>query len=98
DVFLYAFDLLELDGVDLRQEPIETHKATLASLLRGSGAGLRLDEHFEHSGDVVSATPAKWGCKASSQSDWARATSRGARACGFRADRGAGRRLCDSGH
>ena len=34
-VFLYAFDLLELDGTDLRREPIETRKATLASVLRG---------------------------------------------------------------
>ena len=32
-VFLYAFDLLELDGQDLRREPLETRKATLASLL-----------------------------------------------------------------
>jgi len=31
-----AFDLLELDGQDLRREPLETRKATLASLLRGS--------------------------------------------------------------
>ena len=32
--FLYAFDLLELDGTDLRREPIEVRKATLASILR----------------------------------------------------------------
>ena len=32
-VLLYAFDLLELDGEDLRREPFETRKATLASLL-----------------------------------------------------------------
>jgi bifunctional non-homologous end joining protein LigD len=51
--FLYAFDLLELDGVDLRREPIEIRKATLASLLRGTQAGLRLNEHFVHSGEVV---------------------------------------------
>src|SRR5215831_14456198 len=43
-VFLYAFDLLELDGQDLRREPIEMRKATLASLLRGSLRGLRLNE------------------------------------------------------
>src|SRR6516165_9402056 len=41
-VFLYAFDLLELNGTDLRQEPIETRKATLASVLRGCLPGLRL--------------------------------------------------------
>jgi ATP-dependent DNA ligase len=32
--FLYAFDLLELNGADLRREPIEVRKATLASILR----------------------------------------------------------------
>ena len=32
--FLYAFDLLELDGSDMRREPIEVRKATLASILR----------------------------------------------------------------
>jgi ATP-dependent DNA ligase len=47
-VFLYAFDLLELDGEDLRREPLETRKATLASLLRGSLPGLRLNEHLAH--------------------------------------------------
>jgi ATP-dependent DNA ligase len=32
--FLYAFDLLELNGADMRREPIEVRKATLASILR----------------------------------------------------------------
>jgi ATP-dependent DNA ligase len=31
-VFLYAFDLIELDGEDLRREPLVTRKATLASI------------------------------------------------------------------
>ena len=53
DAFLYAFDLLELDGTDLRREPIETRKATLASVLRKSRPGLRLNEHLEHSEGVV---------------------------------------------
>jgi ATP-dependent DNA ligase len=46
--FLYAFDLLELDGDDLRREPIEVRKATLASILRKSRPGVRLNEHLEH--------------------------------------------------
>ena len=46
--FLYAFDLLELDGLDMRREPIETRKATLASILRKSRPGVRLNEHLEH--------------------------------------------------
>jgi hypothetical protein len=33
-VVLCAFDLLELDGKDLRREPIERRKATLARVLR----------------------------------------------------------------
>jgi ATP-dependent DNA ligase len=46
--FLYAFDLLELDGADMRREPIEVRKATLASILRKSRPGVRLNEHLEH--------------------------------------------------
>ena len=46
--FLYAFDLLELDGSDMRREPIEVRKATLASILRKPRHGVRLNEHLEH--------------------------------------------------
>jgi ATP dependent DNA ligase domain len=48
DAFLYAFDLLELDGADLRREPLEVRTATLASILRRSRQGGRLNEHLEH--------------------------------------------------
>jgi ATP-dependent DNA ligase len=51
-----AIDLLELDGADLRREPIEVRKATLASILRKSRPGVRLNEHIEHpEGAVVFA-------------------------------------------
>jgi ATP-dependent DNA ligase len=47
--FLFAFDLLELDGLDMRKDPIETRKATLASILRRSSLpGVRLTEHIAH--------------------------------------------------
>jgi bifunctional non-homologous end joining protein LigD len=60
--FLYAFGLLELDGTDLRREPIEVRKATLASILRKSRPGVRLNEHLEHSeGDVVFRHACKMG-------------------------------------
>jgi ATP-dependent DNA ligase len=60
--FLYAFDLLELDGADMRREPIEVRKATLASILRKSRHGLRLNEHLEHpEGDVVFRHACKMG-------------------------------------
>jgi ATP-dependent DNA ligase len=60
-VFLYAFDLLELDGQDLRREPLETRKATLASLLRRSLPGLRLNEHLAHDGESVFRHACKMG-------------------------------------
>jgi ATP-dependent DNA ligase len=39
---LCAFDLLELDGEDLRRQPLETRKAALARLLGGAPVGLAL--------------------------------------------------------
>ena len=62
--FLYAFDLLELDGTDLRREPIETRKATLASVLRKSRPGLRLNEHLEYNcGLTVFQHACQLGCE-----------------------------------
>jgi len=46
-VFLYAFDLIELSGNDLRREPLEVRKATLKSVLTKAGPGLRLNAHIE---------------------------------------------------
>jgi bifunctional non-homologous end joining protein LigD len=46
-VFLYAFDLLELSGDDLRREPLEVRKATLTSVLGKAGPGIRFNEHME---------------------------------------------------
>ena len=60
-MFLFAFDLLELDGQDLRREPFETRKATLASLLRGKLPGLHLNEHLAHPGDTVFRHACKMG-------------------------------------
>jgi bifunctional non-homologous end joining protein LigD len=61
-VFLFAFDLLELDGRDLRREPLEVRKATLASLLRRIGAGVQLNEHLAHEdGEVVFRHACKLG-------------------------------------
>ena len=48
---LYAFDLLELDGADLRFEPIEVRKATLATLLDKAQGPITLCEYIE--GDAM---------------------------------------------
>jgi hypothetical protein len=45
---LYAFDLLELNGADLRREPIGVRKATPANILRKSQRSLRLNGRMEH--------------------------------------------------
>jgi ATP-dependent DNA ligase len=60
-VFLYAFDLLELNGQDLRREPIEIRKRQLAILLRAARVGLRLNEHISEPGDVVFRHACKMG-------------------------------------
>ena len=46
--FLFAFDVLELNGADSRREPIEVRKATLASILRKGRPGVCLNEHLKH--------------------------------------------------
>ena len=81
--FLYAFDLLELIGDDLRREPIEVRKATLASILRKSRPDVRLNEHLEHSGAMSSSsTPARWGWRGLSRSGWDRAIDQAAHPTG----------------
>ena len=61
--FLFAFDLLELDGLDMRREPIETRKATLASLLRNGKPGVRLNEHIAHPNGAAVFHHACSGCR-----------------------------------
>jgi bifunctional non-homologous end joining protein LigD len=47
NAFLYAFDLLELDGRDLRGKPWDDRRELLAQLLTGADDGIRLCEHIE---------------------------------------------------
>jgi bifunctional non-homologous end joining protein LigD len=61
DVFLYAFDLIELNGDDLRREPLTVRKALLGSLVAGAPSGLRLNEHIEEDGSVVFEHACKFG-------------------------------------
>jgi ATP-dependent DNA ligase len=42
-VLLYAFDLIELNGDDMRRDPLEVRKATLRSMLAESGLGSRFN-------------------------------------------------------
>src|SRR5215467_1675955 len=47
---LYAFDLIEHDGEDLRGRPFLDRKAALARLLRDSKAGILVNEHVAEDG------------------------------------------------
>jgi bifunctional non-homologous end joining protein LigD len=58
-----AFDLLELDGRDLRRQPIETRKELLADLLSGSRHSLVFNECFEDEGEIVFREACKLGCE-----------------------------------
>ena len=58
-----AFDLLELDGKDLRRRPIEERKILLTELLHGSNLSIVLNEHFEEDGEIVFREGCKLGCE-----------------------------------
>jgi ATP-dependent DNA ligase len=60
---LCAFDLLELDGRDLRREPIERRKALLAELLKGSHSSIVLNQYYEEEGEIVFREACKLGCE-----------------------------------
>jgi len=70
DVVLCAFDLLELDGEDLRREPIETRKSTLQSLLRGKHAGIAFNTHFIADGALVYREACGSAARSSCRSGW----------------------------
>jgi bifunctional non-homologous end joining protein LigD len=52
---LYAFDLIEHDGEDLRNRPFLDRKAALARLLRDTEAGILLNQHINENGLTVFA-------------------------------------------
>lgn len=54
-VLLYAFDLLFLDGKDLRSQPLTERRQALASLLRGAKGAVRLSEEYAGDGAALFA-------------------------------------------
>jgi ATP-dependent DNA ligase len=59
-VFLFAFDLIELDGDDLRPAPLEQRKGKLEKLLAHSD-GIRFSEHLDGNGTTIFAHACKLG-------------------------------------
>jgi ATP-dependent DNA ligase len=60
-IFLYAFDLIELNGDDLRRDPLEGRKETLAMILAKAASGIRFNEHMEGDGQTVFKHACKLG-------------------------------------
>ena len=53
DVSLYVFDLLEIDGRDLRKCSWESRREALTRVLRKAGPGIRLSEHMDGDGPAI---------------------------------------------
>ena len=60
---LYAFDLIEHDGNDLRDRPFLDRKAALARLLRDTEEGILLNEHVAGDGPTVFAHACRLGAE-----------------------------------
>jgi bifunctional non-homologous end joining protein LigD len=58
-VFLYAFDLIELNGDDIRRDPLELRKPTLASIMAKSRPGIRFQRAYRGDGPTVFAHACK---------------------------------------
>jgi bifunctional non-homologous end joining protein LigD len=56
---MWAFDLIELNGDDLRRDPLEFRKG--ASILAKARPGIRFNEHIEGDGPTVFAHACKMG-------------------------------------
>jgi bifunctional non-homologous end joining protein LigD len=83
-----TFDLIELNGDDLRRDPLQVRKATLASILAKARPGIRLNEHIEGDGPTVFAHACKMGlegivskrkdsaCRSGRSPDWLKMKNR----------------------
>ena len=62
-VTLCAFDLIELDGEDIRNTAIEERKRLLAKLLRRPHPGIALNQHYEGDGVIIYKHACGLGCE-----------------------------------
>jgi bifunctional non-homologous end joining protein LigD len=81
---LCAFDLIELDGDDLRPLPIERRKDILAKLLSRPNQGIAFNQHYTCDGAVIYKHVCTFGCEGMSRRDSAPRTDPAAQAIGSR--------------
>jgi ATP-dependent DNA ligase len=67
-ILLYAFDLIELNGDDLRRDPLEVRKATLASIVAKAAPASGSMSISRVTARPSSPMPARWVLRASSRS------------------------------
>ena len=60
---LCAFDLIELDGEDLRLTPLQDRKRKLADLLGRKHQGIALNTHYEGDGAIIFKHACALGCE-----------------------------------
>jgi hypothetical protein len=65
EAMLYAFDLSELDGTDMRAMPLGERKAKLARLLDRRRTGIVMNDHTDEDGATMGEDPVKEGLVAS---------------------------------
>jgi bifunctional non-homologous end joining protein LigD len=56
-------DLVELNGKDLRWQPLESRKTTLADLLQGVRDGIAFNQHFSGEGASIFRHACALGCE-----------------------------------
>ena len=59
--YAYAFDLLVLDGEDMRGQPLADRKAALGKLMRKAKPGIRYSEHLTGNGRAIFEHACKLG-------------------------------------
>ena len=60
---LCTFDVIELNGKDLRWVPIEQRKRALASLLQGGRDGIVFNQHYNGDGAIIFKEACALGCE-----------------------------------
>jgi bifunctional non-homologous end joining protein LigD len=60
---LCAFDLIELDGKDLRQAPLEERKHALANVLYRERDGIVFNTHYDGDGALIFRQACALGCE-----------------------------------
>jgi bifunctional non-homologous end joining protein LigD len=61
EAFAYEFDLLAVEGADIRLQPLSERRKQLTKLLRKAKPGIRLSERIEEDGALVFAHARRLG-------------------------------------